>query len=200
MALAGIPPLADTALPAGEREVRLWIGGGLGWPQDLYRIRDGAGGVTGEIVRYWPATVVGPDGRSSHEVMVADLRDRCEDFVVAGETGLCRATFTRSPDWADLLGRAEERGLWTLPDTATPPPPAEPEPGRVRRMGDTLPPLRVQLDGWGVRGELRDGSTYRSFRYRFPLDTDTPEGRRAGDIAMEFRRLLWRLSGPPTGR
>ncbi|MEJ2504341.1 MAG: hypothetical protein P8177_13675 [Gemmatimonadota bacterium] len=43
----------------------------------------------------------------------------------------------------------------------------------------------------------RLNGAYRTFRYRFPLDGGTPEGERAGDIAMSFRETGWRLSGRP---
>ena len=47
---AGLRPLRRTALPPGEREVRVWTGFGLGIPHTLYRMRTLGGDVRGDMI------------------------------------------------------------------------------------------------------------------------------------------------------
>src|SRR5262245_59572223 len=77
----------------------------------------------------------------------------------------CRATFTRSPDWAAVLKRAEAAGLWTLPD-------------------QWLPPDGMQItEGWGIIVELRDGNRYRVYHYNNP-DVRGPSPENASAVAI----------------
>ena len=55
---AGLRPLRETSLPPGSREIRIWIGGGIWIPEDLYRIRIDAKQVQGEFIRYWMTETV----------------------------------------------------------------------------------------------------------------------------------------------
>jgi hypothetical protein len=169
---AGLEPLRSAVPRPGTREARIWIGGGPGYPQGLYRFVDRGGSVTGELVLHWP---VGPPdtargerpGETFHDLMLYNQRGRCDGFARAGETGICRALFARAPDWGRVLRRAEAEGLWTLPDES-----ALPDDGTLT------------LDGWSVTVELRDGRTYRAYQYDNPrADSPRPEARRALRIA-----------------
>src|ERR1700733_13751778 len=59
VAAARLRPLSQTRLPVGSREIRVWIGGGIGWPQDLYRITVRGPKVSGQWIRYWRRDVNG---------------------------------------------------------------------------------------------------------------------------------------------
>lgn len=175
-AAAKLPPLRMTMLPAGVREVRIWIGGGIGYPQDFYRFSiDRKGGVTGALVFYWPAPA--PDtaggerpGETSHELMIHDRAGSCGTFQRLADMGVCTALFTAPPRWSDVLRRAEAAGLWTLPDEST-----LPSDGSITD------------DGWGMTVELRDGSHYRAYRYSNPdMHARWPEAARAMRIAKSL--------------
>lgn len=176
-AAARLASLRAAPLPAGEREVRIWIGGGPGYPQHLYRITDRGGRVRGEVVAYWP---VEPDfsrgerpGETFHDLMLHRHRGQCEGATVASGTGVCRVRFTRAPDWAATLRRAEQAGLWRLPDESQ-------LPGGAR----------IGLDGWSLTVELRDGREYRTYRYWSPRDSaPNAEERSALEIARALRQV-----------
>jgi hypothetical protein len=119
---AKLSRLRSSALPDGHREVRIWVGGGLGSPEDVYRFVDDRGHVSGELVRYWSVGRVGLDssegrpGESDDDLLIYSLRGSCSRFSTGARMNTCRADFTRSPDWAAVLKRAEAAGLWTLAD------------------------------------------------------------------------------------
>ena len=155
---AGLPPLRAASLPPGDREVRVWVSTPFGAPNVLYRFRDHRGVVTGTRYDYWPAlpadTAAGErPGETIHDLMVYRLRGQCAGVRVAGGTGLCRARFQESPDWAAVLRGAEAFGLWTLPDPST---------RAWRRPWDGS----VPADGSALTVELRDGAAYRTYQYR----------------------------------
>jgi hypothetical protein len=184
---AALLPLHTTELPEGDREVRIWIDHGIGSPHQLYRLIDN-GAVSGELVLHWRAPP--PDsasgdrvGETSHDLMLYMLEGRCEGFRRAADTGVCRARFTRPPDWAAALAQAEASDLWTLPDEA-----------------DLPDEGYVTVDGWGLVVELRDGAEYRAYYYGNPdLRPDQPEAVRAVEIA-EAVREVGALQRPPYAR
>ena len=153
---AGLEPLRSVRLPAGEREVRIWTLVEIAIPRQLYRFVDRGGRVTGELIYHWPTPP--PDtamderpGETTHDLMVYSQRGRCDRFAVAEQTGICRARFTRTPDWGSVLRTVESHGLWTIPDPSTLPP-------------DSV----VVFDGWTIVVEVRDSSGYRTYRYNNP--------------------------------
>lgn len=84
--------------------------------------------------------------------------------------GVCRARFTRPPDWSAARRAAERAGLWQLPDESSLP-------------DDGL----IILDGWGITVELRDGTAYRAYRYGNPDRLPWPEVDSAVRIARAVR-------------
>ena len=166
---AGLSRMRTTALPRGQREIRIWIGGGLGYPQDLFRFVDSHGRVSGELVRYWHARGLGPDerpGETFHDLMLYSQSGRCSGFAVRAAIGTCRGEFVSSPDWQAVLRRAEAEGLWTLPDESSLP-------------HDSM----MVFDGWGITVELRDASRYRTYHYDNPDAHKWPEAAKAVQIA-----------------
>lgn len=164
---AGLSRLRTTALPRGRREIRIWIGGGLGYPQDLFRFVESRGRVSGELVRYWRAgPSEHPPGETFHDLMLYSQRGRCSGFAVGARMGTCRGEFVSPPDWKAVLRRAEAEGLWTLPDESSLP-----------RDGIMV------MDGWGIIVELRDGPRYRAYYYGNPDAHEWPEAAKAVRIA-----------------
>jgi hypothetical protein len=73
------------------------------------------------------------------------VRGRCEIVNVAAGMGVCRVNYTHEPDWAEVLRQAESVGLWT-----------------------TVPETYVAMpDGTGATVELRTGSKYRAYEYKY---------------------------------
>jgi hypothetical protein len=170
-AAAGLEALRARSPRAGEREVRVWIGGGLGYPQTLYRLGERRGRVWGEVVRYWPLDDQPsfPGGHTFDELVARRQRGACGPVRRAQKMAVCRVRFTREPDWAGVLARAEAAHLWSLPDEST------------------LPARGITLDGWSVAVELRDSAAYRAYRYSSPQVRTEPEAASALAIARIFR-------------
>ena len=172
---ASLPPLRTRDLPVQEREVRVWIGGGFGYPQSLYRITEREGGVSGELVLYWPTGSDGSEepGETFHDLMLHSYAGSCDGFGVSDDHGSCRALFTEEPDWQGVLDRAERSGLRWLPDSSELP-------------DDGV----VVFDGWSLTVELRDGPSYRAYHYGNPdAHPSWPEAARASEIASAFRAI-----------
>lgn len=172
---AGLVPLRARTLPAGLREVRLWFSAGPGIPNTLVRVLDGPEGVRGEIVYYFPTgPIPGTEDpvRRFEDLLRPRLQDHCTGFRIVGSFGTCRRTRPAPPDWADVLDRAEEAGLWTLPD----------ESATDRSI--------IVLDGWAMNVELRDGEAYRAYRWSGLGFDDTPEAVRATRVACVFNTAL----------
>ena len=174
---ARLTPLRSTGLSAGHREIRLWIGGGIGYPQDLYRIVDkGEGNVLGWLIFHWPAdddADSGPKkGQTFNDVVTYHQRGRCGNFRRSSEVAVCDANFDTRPEWSSVLREAEAAGLWTLPDESLLP------------RSDL-----VITDGWGITVEVRDGATYRAYSYGNPDSKPWPEAKLAVRIADAFRRV-----------
>ncbi|HEU0012261.1 MAG TPA: hypothetical protein VFQ45_01185 [Longimicrobium sp.] len=170
---AGLEPLRSSPLPPGRREVRVWIGGGLGVPEHLYRFVADDTAVAGEVVLYWDAARLGGPPARFHDLLVERHAGRCGAVAMRDEMAACRALFTRAPEWGQVLAAAEAAGLWSLPDDSALP-------------ADGV----VSLDGWGLTVELRDGASYRAYQYGNPQAHAWPEARQAERIAGEVRGLL----------
>jgi hypothetical protein len=179
---AGLRPLDETSRAEGEREVRVWSEG-FGIPAYLYRFLERRGRVTGEVVLFWEAPP--PDsapacgerpGETTDDLMLHSQAGRCDRFAHAAGVGVCRARFTRPPDWGAVLRRLEAAGLWDLPDPAS------------------LPPVDyVTNDGWGITVELRDRARYRAYDYNNPQTKPWPEARRAVEIRDHLRAIWSRM-------
>src|SRR4051812_7729312 len=100
---ARLSRLRSSALPEGQREVRIWVGGGFTAPQDLYRFVDDRGQVSGELVRYWgvrPAdgldSLERRPGEAPDDLVLYSLRGSCSRYSTGARKHTCRAEFTRS--------------------------------------------------------------------------------------------------------
>jgi hypothetical protein len=165
---AGLAPLRETVLPAGEREIRVWTQIEIAEPRHFYRFVERRGRVTGELVDYWrnePSDTLG--GETRHDRMLYWLRGRCAEFGASQADEACRVRFVREPAWMRVLRETERLGLWTLPD-----------PSVLRG------PKWIGVDGWTMVVELRDGPRYRTYRYRNPgFHEEWPSATQASRIA-----------------
>jgi hypothetical protein len=177
---AGLRPLREDTIAGGLREVRAWIGGSLGYPRTLYRLRMAGGRVEGALYHYWamdrdPSE---PDSTSYETLIRRRMQGPCGPIETGAEVEVCGGLFTGEPDWPGILAEAEAAGLWSLPDEST------------------LPSAGLVLDGWTVVVELRDGSEYRAYEYASPSAAKGPEQANALRIATAFSRAL-EASRPP---
>jgi hypothetical protein len=180
---AGLAPLRETTLRAGEREVRLWTGTGLAAKKELYRWTERNGRVLGELIYYWSVTPVFPiekPGETTHDLLLHMYGSSCERVVTTSEMASCRPRFRREPPWARVLRQAESLGLWMIPDPSTLP-------------SDRL----IGIDGWSMVVELRDGPRYRTYYYHNPWShTAWPSAAQANNVARA-RYAIDSLLVPP---
>jgi|GEM_PF-2446697 len=173
-AAAQLEPLRYTTLADGEREVRVWHGGGIGG-FTLFRFTGSQQHMRGELIFSWGARNVldRPAGQTSHDLSVYNRTGSCGGFRRAAGKGVCRAILGSDLDWTDVYRSAKEAGLWTLPDQSE-----LPDDGRMF------------LDGWGITVELRDGEHYRTYHYSNPdKREDWPEADSAVAIAEAVRSV-----------
>lgn len=167
---AGLTPLDEARLPRGDREIRIWIDGGMVAPSWLYRFTSSHGRVSGEIIWYWneqPAPAIQMD--SSVRAM---LGEACAGFAHRDDASTCRAQFVRRPPWRVIVDSLDALGVWTIPDA---PPP---------------PPNIVTTDGWGAIVELRDGDAYRTYAYDNPgVHSNVPSAAHVAEIVRTVRSL-----------
>lgn len=171
-ASARLTPLRTEVLKPGEREVRIWIGGGFGYPQNLYRFVERRGVIHGTLIRHWPTGEYGdPPGETFDDLLRYDERAHCRNFRKAESMTTCEALFTTAPDWRTVLESAMRHGLWTLQD-----PP-------------NLPSDRtVVTDGSAITVELRDGGAYRAYQYGISSKNPSrPQATQAKAIADLMR-------------
>ncbi len=175
VASVGLAPLRTTELPGGTREIRVWIGGGIGYPQSLYRVVEDETGVFGELVLYWPSQPRDDDapGESFHDLILFYYSGSCEKFFNTGTMEACRTLFAEQPNWREKLRAAEKSGLWDLPDSTELP-------------DDGI----LTLDGWAITVELHDGEVYRTYQYSNPQSHPAwPEAAQAIELADIFRSI-----------
>lgn len=181
VASAGLHPLKNTSLPSGHRELRIWFGGGLGWPQDMYRFQIKNGSVKGQWFRYWSVAVDSdgpPENAQFPDVLRYDLAGQCDAIRTVDRTAVCIARFTRRPDWKALLMKIESEGVWTLPDEQSLPKEHFPNGMQV-----------IVSDGYGITVEARDGSSYRSYGYDNPETSKQDAAKHAAAITAAFGYL-----------
>ncbi|HEU0052035.1 MAG TPA: hypothetical protein VFQ39_02615 [Longimicrobium sp.] len=176
---AGLPPLRETPMAPGEREVRVWFVGGLGYPRRFYRIRGEGAGANGSLMEFWKRDhdASRPDSTRYEALIRHYQKGRCGEIGVFRSIEACEVRTDTPPDWAAVLASAEAAGLRTLPDE------------------DDLPEdgngFRITIDGWTLVVEVREGASYRAYHYDCPnASSDTDEIRRAGAVAEAFRAVL----------
>lgn len=180
----GLTPLRHSALPAGDAEIRLWTGMGIGLPHRLLRLSRSDGQVTGFVAWYWPIRDLprtgGPPRVPIDSVLRYSYSGRCEDFRRQGDAEGCIALLTHAPPWQVIWDSLTTLGVWTQPDQS-----------ELPRDGSIIG------DGWSMAVELRDGDRYRSFAYSNPDAHPHPAQQRAAQIGQVGGEAWAAASLPP---
>lgn len=181
---AGLLPLAKTALPKGEREVRIWYST-FGNPQYLVIIRQKGASLTGRLLLWWD---------QYYESNPASADVRVDNFVKRGYdcgpiskrdsqfgedrwiSSICEAKVKGSPEWKAFLSEVEAHALSQSGAVA----PAEDQ------SGD---------ENWGITVERKSGVIYGVSHYHTALTLGAPEPGRGpklqdmvGDLAAAAKR------------
>ena len=199
--VARLPALRPRSANPAQRELRIWVGGGLGIPMQLLRIVDEGGRIRGEeilwLVQTLPDSSVDPRWRAFMDSVPRWLRDEFHCGPVATDTthyseaqpgyqdqltAACRVQFAREPDWRSVLTELEQHHVWTLPDASELPHVVR------RRAGEEV----VIVDGVGVTVEGWNGTRYRAYTIGNPDQQPMPEFQDAWAIlrlVVNFRSI-----------
>ena len=163
-----LPSLRAQALPAGDREIRLYAGLVIGYPRNVVIVRQSGGAqgrVTGRLARYWPTNDTSFHAEMDLEKKYADLEaHHCERPRRGAQAVACYVRLRHEPDWRDLLARLDSVNAWTLPDES-----------RVPHRG-------MVIDGWVLRVEARRDTSYHRYQYHNPEIYRPPEGEEASQL------------------
>lgn len=154
--------------PRAYREARIWIGGGLAYPQEMWRLVESEEGWEGELILYWEMfpELRGPDGREWRRMIPQDAKRWCDRLRRGQSIRVCRGDLAPDIDWSMIASELHATGLWDLPDPS-----------------DLPYPERFIADGWSLQVELRSGDRYRSYGYSNPDTAEWPEFAQATEIA-----------------
>jgi len=182
--VARLPRLRPQPANRAQRELRIWVGGGLGIPMRLLRITDDGTRVHGEQILWLVQTIpdrnVDPGWRAFIDSVPAWLRTTFHCGPVSTDTthtryqdelvAVCRMQFRREPDWRAALAELERHDVWNLPDASELPQVV------TRREGYEGV---VVLHGMGVTVEAWNGTRYRAYTIGNPDRQPFPEYRDA---------------------
>jgi hypothetical protein len=182
--VARLPRLRLQPVNPSQRELRIWVGGGLGIPMVLLRVTDDGRRVRGEEIFWLKGTVpdrnTDPRWRAFMDSVPLWLRRDFQCGPVATDTthyagaqpgyqdqlvAACRVQFDREPDWRAVLAELERHHVWSLPDASELPHVVQ------RRAGEEV----VSLDGVGVTVEGWNGRRYRAYTIGNPDEQPMPE-------------------------
>lgn len=179
---AGLTPLRSTPLPGGTQEIRIWIGEGIGIPEDLYRLLRKNGQVMVEWILFWD--LEGNLFQDSVEAQKFDSTMRsfvgksCGNIGMAGHSYACRVRLAPGQNWTSAWSALEQAQVWSLPDESELP-------------ADNI----VMFDGWGILVEVRDGSSYRAYHHSNPDAHNRPESRQAARLG-DIVQCIWAVGTP----
>jgi hypothetical protein len=189
---AGLASLRDTPLPANaSREIRAYVGFGLGAIEQVVRLWEDGEGVHGWHGLSWPGVRlpyhIANGSEADHEAARRDFAGWVEQIrQIADSLGcehlrqrphheVCTMSPLPATQWAAALGRLDSLGIGRLPHPAD----------------------RLGLDGVTLVVEVRDRSGYRSYSYWTPRDDAAdPDERAAAAIMGELIRLYQAADGP----
>lgn len=162
---AGIGELAETSLPVGQQEVRIWFGFGIFRVSHMLRLQvKPSGDVLGELLVHYRNDLSDMDSKDAKEFRRGIL-DGCKDFREGKVEDVCTATFDHGPNWRSIYRELLKNGLLELPDESTLPEPA----------------IEVS-DGFAIVVELRDGPRYRAYEYSNPMFRSEPQAVSASKV------------------
>jgi hypothetical protein len=189
---AGLASLRDSPLPPGvSREIRAYIGFGLGAIDQAVRLWEDGEAVHGWLGLSWPGVRlpyrIANGSAADHEVAerefaswVAQIRQiadsvGCEDLRQRPHHEVCTMPPLQTTRWVAGLGRLDSLGIGRLPHP-------------VGRLG---------LDGVTLVVEVRDPSGFRSYSYWTPRDDAPDPNERAAAAIMGELVRLYQAAGDP---
>ena len=180
--------LDSAALPPGvTREIRVYIGFGLGQPERMIRVWQDTAGTHGAFGLFWKLAerLVGPgaDARDTADLRAFDTHMRifadsvygCNQFARAEFTQVCWLPPQTTDDWPQLLARLDAESINAVPRWSPPP---------------GLPQM-IMRDGWGIVVELRTRQGYRIYDYQNPSDHSADPGIRAAAVVADIINAAW---------
>jgi len=166
--LSGLEPLRANGL-RNSREVRIWIGGGAGFPQEMWRLIESPQGWGGELILYWKRR---DGGRRWKRLVKEDAKRGCDAPRTRKGVQVCHGDLPTGIEWSTIVSQLEASGLWHLPDASV------------------LPPPSVDVfDGWSLTVELRAGDKYRSYQYPNPDAQKWTEAAGAAEVANALHEV-----------
>ena len=198
--VARLPRLRPQPANRRQREIRIWVDGGISIPMLLLRITDDGRRVRGEEI-LWLEQVVPDRGvdarwRAFMDSVPGWLRRDFHCGDVATDTlhspmaqagfentlvAVCRVRFAREPDWRAALAELERHHVFTLPDASE-----LPVVVTRRSVNEEV----ITTDGGGVTVEAWNGTRYRAYTIGNPDRQPFPEYRDAWAII----RLVFRYA------
>ena len=171
--VARLPRLRPQPANRAQRELRIWVGGGLGIPMQLLRITDDGKRVRGEEILWMlqtlPSMSADPQWRTFMDSVPRWLQNTFHCGRVWTDTthyagaqpgyekklaAACRVQFAREPDWRAVLAELDRHHVFTLPDASE-----LPVVVTRRFVNEEV----VSVDGVGVTVEAWNGTRYRAY-------------------------------------
>ena len=190
--VARLVPLRPQPANLAQRELRVWVGGGIAVPMQLLRVTDDGAHVRGEEILWLsqvlPDRNIDPKWRAFIDSVPTWLRREFHCGEVSTDTihnrgaqpgyqntlvAACRVQFTREPDWRAVLRELERHHVWSLPDASE-----LPVVLKRRQVNEEV----IGFDGVGVTVEAWNGSRYRAYTIGNPDGQSMPEYQDAAAI------------------
>jgi hypothetical protein len=190
--VARLSALRPQPVNRAQRELRIWVGGGLGIPMRLLRITDDGTRVRGEQILWLMQTIPERSDASRWRAFLdsvpAWLHDTFHCGPLSADTthhaesqsgdqnelvAACRVQFARAPDWRAVLAELERHHIWNLPDASE-----LPVVVTRRQVNEEV----ITADGVGVTVETWNGTRYRAYTIGNPDRQPFPEYHDAASI------------------
>jgi len=162
--------LRDKTIIEGNKEIRVWVGFGIVSSEDLLILKvDKKGKVTGRKILIYNRD---PENWEGDEEALNEFLEgiyiRCDVIGIHNHIESCGLKKNQIYDWSKIYNKMEKLDIWTLPDESA------------------LPqPEILILDGFSLVVELREGYSYRAYRYGNPGFRKEDEAVKASEI-MSF--------------
>jgi hypothetical protein len=192
---ARLPLLRAGPNRVDRRELRIWIGFGMGIPMKLVRFTVAGNRVRGEEIFWLVQRLSEPGGRPRSQAVLADIPTWLRSTFACGPVAMdtirspgesrgsgelvaaCRRRFRTEPDWRALLTELESHDVWRLPDATELP--------QLGIVGGAL----LTVDGVTMIVEAWDGTRYHTYSYHEPEQQPSAPAKHAAAIMTRLLRL-----------
>jgi hypothetical protein len=164
--------LRSTNIDTSSKEMRIWIGFGVAYPEHMIRFEaQENGALKSESYLYYPAKLEDdkyPDKAEDHATMLAD----CILVGMYQKKAACKKNAHGPKAVQTTFDQLTAIGIWELPGADDIPP----------HEGDSL-----VLDGISMIVEIRSGNQYRAYAWSNPGFDSRPEARKAQAIIAALK-------------